>query len=124
MASFRLAVVAAATIVVAVLAPAAGATESLQAGTTALVRRPSGFGALPDDSVFYAQNQRQAVSKDGRYVVFESAADGMSPDDVNTHTNVFVRDLQTNTTTLVDRATGANGAAADYGATAPVISGD
>src|SRR4051794_5101912 len=116
--------VACASVAGASLTPAAGAADSLQLGTTNVIGRPAGFGALPDDSVNYAQGSRRGVSKDGRYVVFESGGDGMSPDDANDSTNVFVRDLQTNTTTLGDRGSGVNGAGADDGAREPVISGD
>ena len=48
----------------------------------------------------------------------------MSPDDGDDNSDVFVRDLQTSTTTLVSRAGGANGANANGGAWPDGISSD
>ncbi len=45
-----------------------------------------------------------SISADGRYVAFSSVADNLSAEDDNLSTNIFVRDLQANTTTLVSRA--------------------
>ena len=42
-----------------------------------------------------------AISADGRYVVFTSSADNLVPGDNNKAQDVFVRDLQAGTTTLV-----------------------
>ena len=50
-----------------------------------------------------------SVSADGRFVVFVSRADNLSADDNDGVANVFVRDLQAGTTTLVSRADGATG---------------
>ena len=55
-------------------------------------------------------------------MAIQTNADNLSPDDNNTYTNVLVRDLQANTVTLVSRASGAAGAAADAGAYTPSIS--
>lgn len=103
------------------------------ADATTLLSRPSGTGpvAAPQTgdgglvSAFSTGgNTFQQVSGTGRYTVFVSLADGLSTEDDNRHTNVFVRDVQTNTTTFVSRATGASGAAADADALAPAISRD
>jgi Tol biopolymer transport system component len=76
---------------------------------TILVSRASGAaGAVGDD--FAAQ---ATLSADGRYVLFTSAANNLSDDDDDTVTNVYVRDLVANTTTLVSRANGVAGARAD-----------
>jgi TolB protein len=64
-----------------------------------------------------------SVSNDGRFVAFESNADNFSADDTAT-TDIFVRDLQTNVTILVSRATGAGGDAADVSSFSPSISAD
>ena len=61
-----------------------------------------------------------AITPDGRYVVFVSAASDMVANDNNGIPDIFVRDLVNNTTTLV--SVGANTAGALSGA--PVISPD
>jgi Tol biopolymer transport system component len=43
------------------------------------------------------------ISPDGRYVVFNSWASDLVPDDNNSETDVFVRDLKRGVTTLVSR---------------------
>ena len=45
-----------------------------------------------------------SISADGRYVVFESDADNLVPDDTNFRTDIFVRDRQTGLTNLVGQA--------------------
>ncbi|PYJ56499.1 MAG: hypothetical protein DME24_22060 [Verrucomicrobia bacterium] len=63
-----------------------------------------------------------AASTDGRYVVFESEASNLVANDTNGVSDVFMRDLQTGTTTLVSvnsAGTGGNGAS-----TSPLISPD
>jgi Tol biopolymer transport system component len=87
---------------------------------TTLVSRASGAAgpAADDDS------RDPAISGDGRFVAFESDADNLSTDDDNGVANIFVRDLVANTTTLVSRATGAGGAAANGGSNGAAISGD
>jgi Tol biopolymer transport system component len=55
---------------------------------------------------------KPAISGDGRYVAFESAASNLVPDDTNGRSDVFVRDMRTGTTTRVSVAsdgTQANG---------------
>jgi hypothetical protein len=66
------------------------------AGTTALVsistnRVSSGNGA----------SSNPAITPDGRWVVFESAASDLVPDDTNGVADIFVRDLQAGVTWLV-----------------------
>jgi hypothetical protein len=80
--------------------------RDLQTGTTTLVSRASGAGGAKGNDTSFAY----ALSADGRFVVLYSQATNLSPDDGDATTNVYVRDLQTLTTTLVDRASGANGA--------------
>ena len=66
------------------------------AGTTTLVdvtlSGPSTGGALPADN---------GISSNGRYVLFNSWGDNLTADDPVGTTDVYVRDLQTETTTLV-----------------------
>jgi Tol biopolymer transport system component len=83
--------------------------RDLQANTTTLVDRASGADGAPAN----AFSSNAAISGNGRFVAFSSLASNLSPDTGADNTNVFVRDLQTNTTTLVSRASGANGAAGD-----------
>ena len=52
-----------------------------------------------------------SISADGRFVAFASSASNLDPADGDTSGNVFVRDLAATTTTLVSRASGADGAA-------------
>ncbi len=53
-------------------------------------------GTYPDDT-----SGEPAISSDGRYVAFSSDATNLVPDDTNDVTDVFVRDMVTNTTTRV-----------------------
>ena len=63
------------------------------------------------------------ISDDGRYVAFASTSDNLVPDDVNGTTDIFVRDTQTGTTTLVSG--GLNGQPAnDWAEYAAAISGN
>ena len=64
------------------------------------------------------------ISADGRHVAFESDADNLSAADGNAFANVFVRDLQAATTTLVSRSAGAAGAGGDGGSGEPAVSAD
>jgi Tol biopolymer transport system component len=63
-----------------------------------------------------------AVSADGRFVAFSSAATNLVAGDTNNANDVFVRDRQANTTTRV--SVGLAGAQANGGSDAPSISGD
>jgi TolB protein len=65
-----------------------------------------------------------SVSADGRYVAFQSGANNLSTVDNNRFVNVFVRDTQTNTTTLISRANGVDGAGAEGQSGNPSISAD
>jgi TolB protein len=87
--------------------PRASGFNSLQ-----LVSRPSGTGAFASDAK-RPTITHSAISADGRYVAFESDADDLSSADDDRLRNVYVRDTVSGTTTLVNRASGANGAAAD-----------
>lgn len=98
--------------------PAAPNFNSLE-----LVSRPSGTGVFSVDSK-RASITTSAVSADGRYVAFQSDADDLSSLDDNRFTNVFVRDTGNGTTTLVSRANGAEGAAANSSSQLNGISDD
>jgi hypothetical protein len=63
-----------------------------------------------------------SISGDGRYVTFQSDARNLVPNDTNNKSDVFVRDRQTNTTTLVSIASdGAQGNGISWN---PSISGN
>jgi Tol biopolymer transport system component len=66
----------------------------------------------------------QSVSANGRFVAFISHADNLSDEDDDAFWNVFVRDNELGTVTLVSRADGPAGAAADSFSGHPVISGN
>jgi hypothetical protein len=95
-----------------------------QVGATQLVSRATGLATIPPGSIDGSISTRQAVSQDGRFVVFASQSDGLSSEDNDRLQNIFVRDRLTNTTTLVSRASGAAGAAANASSTQPAISAD
>jgi Tol biopolymer transport system component len=81
------------------------------AQTTALVSRASGrAGAKGDGPSLFAR-----ISADGRFIAFESSATNLTSDDRDQATDIFVRDLQAKTTTLVSRASGRHGAKANSG---------
>src|SRR5436190_6579602 len=108
----------------AALAGSAGAEHGTPS-TTQLISRPSGTGAVsPGAANSSTVGRTHNVSADGRFVVFESKADGLSNDDDDTVQNVYARDLQTGVTTLVSRATGPNGASAHKESADSVISAD
>jgi len=63
------------------------------------------------------------LTADGRFVAFSSSASDLVANDTNRRTDVFVRDLQTNTTSLVSRnSAGTNGGNGD--SLNPLISSD
>ncbi len=88
-------------------------------GVTTLVSRASGA----DGAVAEYDTYEPSISADGRYVAFVSIAESLSSEDAAT-SDVFVRDLATATTTLVSRAPGLAGAAADAESYEPAISAD
>jgi TolB protein len=80
--------------------------RDLKTNRTILVSRASGkHGAGGTGDSF-----TPAISPNGRFVTFMSTADNLSGADDDSVTNVFVRDLKTNRTILVSRASGKNGA--------------
>jgi hypothetical protein len=94
--------------------------RDLQTGTTTLVSRAAGAGGAKGNG----RSLAAAISADGRFVVFESQAMNLSPDDADDTQDVYVRDLQTSTTTLVSRAGGGSGAKGDDHSSGTAISAD
>jgi Tol biopolymer transport system component len=80
-----------------------------QTGTTTLVSRATGADGAGGDG----DSSWPSVSPAGHFVAFQSTADNLSPDDDNSVTNVFVRDVQSGTTTLVSRTDGGLGGDGD-----------
>lgn len=89
----------AATVVVAGLATVVQAAgPATAAGSSLRTERVnvSGTGAQADSNATLSD-----LSADGRYVVFSSDASTLVPGDTNAHTDIFLRDRVTNTTTLL-----------------------
>ena len=97
--------------------------RDLQTGTTILVSRDSTGAALANGQIY-----APAISSDGRYVVFTSVATNLVSGVTVGYSNelygdLYVRDIQTGTTTLVSvDTTGTKGANSDI--TYPAISDD
>src|SRR4051794_21608541 len=89
-------------------------------GTTVLVSRASGAAGAHGNG----GSDVPTISLDGRHVAFQSAATNLDPDDTTGTTDIYVRDLQAPTTTLVSRDTGAAGAKSDGASFEPAISAD
>src|SRR4051812_34044466 len=97
-----------------------GTAAAAGPGSTQLVSRPDGPGPAPAGY----DNQSAtpgALSDDGRYAVFTSAADGFAPGADPTVDNVFLRDTKTGATTFVSRSDGPDGAGVNVGAFEPDI---
>ena len=90
-----------------------------QTGTLTLASRSSGITGQKGNDLSSAAS----ISADGRHVAFSSNATNLPDDDDNTN-DVFVRDLDTNTTTLVSRANGLTGEKGNGTSTAPSVSAD
>jgi Tol biopolymer transport system component len=98
--------------------------RDLQTGETILVDRVSGA----DGAILSREAVAEAISDDGRYVVFAADANDLE-DPAGTHAKtsietVYVRDMQTGTTTAVSRANGPTGEIANQESQAYSISPD
>jgi Tol biopolymer transport system component len=92
--------------------------RDLQTNTTTRVSRASD----PLDAASNGRSAFPSISADGRFVAFESDATNLSPDDDNADRDVFVRDLQTKTTSQVSRAGDPEDAGGDAESGSPSIS--
>jgi len=90
--------------------------RDLQSGTTERVSLSSS-GKQGNDGSFHP-----AISADGRYVAFESAATGLVSADTNSSDDIFVRDRQTGTTERV--SVDSSGVQANGDSDFPAISAD
>jgi Tol biopolymer transport system component len=94
--------------------------RDLTAHTTEIVSRATGgAGAVGDGN-----SHSPAISADGSRVAFASIAENLSAVDATAVQDVFVRDLDADTTTFVSRATGPAGKGGKDISAAPSISGD
>jgi hypothetical protein len=82
-------------------------------GSTVLVDRPTGFGALPFDGNNDSFVYRHPLSADGRFLAFVSDADALFPGDDNAATNVYRLDRETGQVAQVN--TTAQGAQSSLG---------
>lgn len=92
--------------------------RDLLTGATTLVSRADGHAGAKGDGA----SRAPAISADGRFVAFVSAATNLSPAKPDAVDGVFLRDLQQGTTTLVSRSS--TGEPADAGSDSPAVSGD
>ena len=94
-------------------ASAAAVTTPIAPGSTLILSGADSLGAaLPAPvNTTYVRDQG-AISDDGRFVAFASGADGLSAEDDDRFTNIFVKDRSTGAVTLVSRRAGATGAPA------------
>ncbi len=86
--------------------------RDLQARNTTLVSRRS---ATDGGTAANGSSLNPVISGDGRYVAFDTFAGNLSTADDNVAKDVFVRDLQARTTTLVSRESASQGGAGGDG---------
>lgn len=101
----------------AIVASLAGAKDGDE--STTLVSRDGPKGKGGDGG-----SEEPVISADGRYVAFVSRALNLAPGVKKGKQQVYVRDMSTGAVTLVSRADGAVGAAADQSVFGPSISAD
>ncbi len=107
------------------LLTAACAAQAAGPGETFLVGGlPLPAGAVAGGDAGRGEDERIAVSANGRYVAFVSLADGLSPEAGVDVANVFRKDRQTGEVVFVSRADGAGGAAANRSSREVTISAD
>ena len=90
------------------------------ANTTTLVSRATGAAG----AVGNGGSTDPSISPDGGHVAFQSFAMNFSGDDGDLINDIFVRDLQANTTSFVSRGTGSPGPAGNNNSYLPSISTD
>ena len=89
-----------------------------QTNQTVLVSRSSGAAGAEGN----AQSDRMSISADGRYILFESYATNLVAGDTNGNSDIFLRDMQLETTTRV--SVGDGGAQANWYSRESSISAD
>ena len=84
----------------AFMAPAA---RAIPVGSTVLLDRPSGFGALPFDGISSSETSLHNITADGRFVVFSSQSNALLAGDEDTAENVYRLDLTNGKLVQVDK---------------------
>ena len=92
--------------------------RDLDANTTELVSRAAGAAGAPGSN----EARRPTISADGSRVAFHSDSTNLHPDDTTTNGTIFVRDLDTDETLLVSKAS--DGSSANGTSSNAAISGD
>lgn len=87
-------------------------------GITRLVSRADGASGAPGAG----SSSQPSISADGRYIAFVSASNNLSDEDTDNSQDVYVRDIQSNTTRLVSKSKA--GGAANGTSTQPAVSPD
>jgi Tol biopolymer transport system component len=107
----------------AALSPGAAA---LPAGSTTLIDRPAGFGALPSDGRGASRVNGNSLSFDSCFVVFESTADDLLATDDNSATNIYRQNrcLQGTPVVQVNATAAGEPAAAGTTSEVPSVSAD
>jgi Tol biopolymer transport system component len=108
------------------LACAAAPAGAVTNGSTVLVDRPSGFGAVPFDGTNHSEVGRHALSANACLVVFSSRSDNLSATDDNAALNIFRLDRCSAGMPLMQVNTTGTGAPAEPGSLSlgPTISAD
>jgi Tol biopolymer transport system component len=113
--------IATALLVPTILGASATTAGAAPGDTTLISRQSDAAGGAGANEISYSLSE--AVSADGRRVVFETAATNLSDVDRELVSDVFVRDTIAGTTTLVSRRSASKGgAAANDHSFAPAIS--
>src|SRR5690349_18386725 len=111
------------SLIVLALAGAASAhAATLNPDSTVILSGAQSLLAPLPAPVSFAGGGPNSLDQTGRFVAFVSASDGLSPDDNDGVTNVYVKDRVTGAVTLVSRRSGANGAPANQDCNDPAIS--
>jgi len=91
-----------------------------QLNTTTLVSQADGVAG----PVGNGASSQPSISGDGQFVAFTSASSNLTADPNSATTQIFLRDTQLNTTTLVSQADGVAGPVGNGASSQPSISGD
>jgi Tol biopolymer transport system component len=106
------------------LSTGTASAATLPEGTTAILSGDSTLFAPFPAPVSTSETRDSAVSQDGRYVAFQSQADGLFDGDDDRVANVYVKDRVTGAVILASRASGADGEPSHKFSYSPSISDD